>query len=164
MTSAPSGPTADYKRVEFSDVALFRLGYFDYLKLNTENMLQRYEADKWFRVDLLLDWDEQRVSIYVDEAPLKSAPFFTQRKDKLKSGNAVSIYGLTPGSISQFRDIKMCNDVCSTRKCAAPTPLLTLFVPPVAEESFQFTDLSAAVLTYGAGIAAASSLLLALLA
>jgi hypothetical protein len=164
VTSAPSGPTADYKRVEFSDVALFRLGYFDYLKLNTENMLQRYEADKWFRVDLLLDWDEQRVSIYVDEAPLKSAPFFTQRKDKLKSGNAVSIYGLTPGSISQFRDIKMCNDVCSTRKCAAPTPLLTLFVPPVAEESFQFTDLSAAVLTYGAGIAAASSLLLALLA
>lgn len=117
MTAAPTGPSSLYKRVEFSDVALFRLGYFDYLKLNTENMLQRYEADKWFRIDLLLDWDEQRVTIYVDEQPLKSAPFFTQRKDKLTSGNAVSIYGLTPGSISQFRDIKMCMHVCPTRKC-----------------------------------------------
>ena len=77
MTAAPTGPSSIYKRVEFSDVALFRLGYFDYLKLNTENMLQRYEADKWFRIDLLLDWDEQRVTIYVNEQPLKSAPFFT---------------------------------------------------------------------------------------
>lgn len=39
VTAAPGGPTAEYQKVEFSDVALFRLGYFDFAKLNTQNML-----------------------------------------------------------------------------------------------------------------------------
>ena len=51
-------------------MAFFRLGYFDFAKLNLENMLQKYEADKWYNIDLLLDFDEQRVSIYIDNNPL----------------------------------------------------------------------------------------------
>ena len=81
------------------------MGYFDFAKLNLENMLQKYEADKWYNIDLLLDFDEQRVSIYIDNNPLKSAAFFTQRKDKLSDGNAISIYSLTPNSVSQFKNI-----------------------------------------------------------
>lgn len=46
------------------------MGYFDFAKLNLENMLQKYEADKWYNIDLLLDFDEQRVSIYIDNNPL----------------------------------------------------------------------------------------------
>ena len=48
--------------MEFSDVAFFRLGFFDYAKLNVQNMLARYEASKWYAVDLVIDWDDQRVS------------------------------------------------------------------------------------------------------
>lgn len=40
VTASPTGPSSLYKKKEFSDVAFFRLGYFDYLKLNTQNMLQ----------------------------------------------------------------------------------------------------------------------------
>ena len=40
VTASPTGPNSLYKKKEFSDVAFFRLGYFDYLKLNTQNMLQ----------------------------------------------------------------------------------------------------------------------------
>jgi len=35
ITRAPTGPNSDYVAVEYSDVAFFRLGYFDYAKLNT---------------------------------------------------------------------------------------------------------------------------------
>jgi len=77
MTAAPKGPSATYSTVEYSDVAFFRLGYFDYMKLNTENMLRKYEASQWYSVDLVLNWDEQRVSIYIDEEAYKSTSFFT---------------------------------------------------------------------------------------
>lgn len=102
--------------MEFSDVALFRLGYFDYMKLNTENMLRKYEGGEWYRIDLLFDFDEQRVSIYVNDKAIKSDSFFTQRKDKLESGNALSIYGLSPDGVSYFKNLRMCEDVCPFRK------------------------------------------------
>ena len=66
VTASPKGPTVEYKKVQFSDVAFFRLGYFDFLKLNTQNMLRKYEANKWFSVDIILDYDDQRASIYVN--------------------------------------------------------------------------------------------------
>ena len=116
VTSAPSGPTSDFKKIEFSDVALFRLGYFEYMKINTANMLRKFESDKWYDVDLIFDWNEQRVSVYVNNKPLKSDSFFTQRKDKLKSGNALSIYGLSPDGVSYFKNLRMCNEICPFRK------------------------------------------------
>ena len=66
MTASPAGPSKLYKKKEISDVAFFRLGYFNYLKLNTQNMLQQYTGEKWYSIDLIFDYDEQRVSIYVD--------------------------------------------------------------------------------------------------
>ena len=63
--------------MEFSDVAFFRLGFFDYAKLNVQNMLARYEASKLYTLDLILDWDDQRVSIYMNDEGLKSESFFT---------------------------------------------------------------------------------------
>ena len=61
-------------------------------------MLARYEAGKLYKIDLILDWVEQRVSIYINDEALKSESFFTQRKEKLETANALSIYGLSPGS------------------------------------------------------------------
>lgn len=100
ITAAPTGPSKEFKKVEFSDVAFFRLGYFDFLKLNTQNMIMKFEEKSWYSVDLILNYDDQRVSIYVNDKPYKSASFFTQRKEKLSSGNAISIYGLSPEGVS----------------------------------------------------------------
>ena len=118
ITRAPAGPNADYTAVEFSDIAFFRLGFFDYAKLNVQNMLSRYEAKKLYTIDLIIDWDDQRVSIYINDEALKSETFFTQRKDKLESANALSIYGLSPGSVSKFKDIRVCDEICSTEAAA----------------------------------------------
>jgi hypothetical protein len=49
-----------------SDIFLFRFGYFNQLKLNIESMLMSYDATRWYAFDLIIDWENQRVTIYID--------------------------------------------------------------------------------------------------
>ncbi len=116
VTGAPKGPTQGYESIEFSDVAFFRLGYFGYQKLNVQNMIKPYASGEPYAIDLWLDWDDQRVSIYINDEPIKSAAFFTQRKDKLEHANALSIYGLSPESKSKFKNITVCDGKCLAQK------------------------------------------------
>ena len=37
------------------------------MKLNVDSMVVKSEALKWYSIDLIIDWEEQYVSIYVDE-------------------------------------------------------------------------------------------------
>ena len=49
------------------DVFLYRMGYFNYQKLNMQNMVQRYEGETWYTVDILIDWEgSQTVTIFID--------------------------------------------------------------------------------------------------
>lgn len=118
LESAPNGPNDLWEKEELSDIVLFRFGWFNYMKLNTQSMVKKFEKDTWYTINLILDYDNQRVSIYVSTddgapEPITSEVFFTKRTTKLDSVNALSIYGLTPGNTSRFRDIKMCNEICA---------------------------------------------------
>lgn len=53
----PKGPP-NYEKVGENDVAFFRFGYLDYMKLNTESMIQKFEEGVWYSVDLYVDWDQ----------------------------------------------------------------------------------------------------------
>ena len=72
-------------------------------------MLAQFEFEKWMVVDMLIDWDEQTVSIYVDNEGLKAVPFFTKRAKKLTHVNTLAIYGLTPEGVSRFRNLRVCD-------------------------------------------------------
>lgn len=54
------------------------------------------------------------MAIFVDGEPKSFPPFFLIRdKDrKLKSANALAIYGLSAGGVSRFRNLKMCDTIC----------------------------------------------------
>jgi len=56
-----------WEKVEFSDLILFRLGWFNYMKLNTGNMIQKFEKDVWYTVNLILNYETQRVSVYITD-------------------------------------------------------------------------------------------------
>lgn len=114
----------------------FRLGYLNYMKLNTQNMVTPFKADRWYDVDLLINWDEkkqgqQTVSIYVhgmtkvkdketDKEEEKYAQIATAssyffhdiKKDRLESANALALYNLSPTGTCKFRNIEMCNEIC----------------------------------------------------
>lgn len=82
------------------------------MKMNTENMVMKFEKDPWYKVDLLIDWKEQNVSIYVDGEAKASSAFFHNHKQPLEKVNTLAIYGLSPNGMSKFRDIQVCNDIC----------------------------------------------------
>lgn len=109
--------TLDYlmlDKQEWTDVLFYRFGYFNYQKLNLQSMIHKFEQDVWYQVDLLIDWDQQRVNVYVDgelsEQPAEN--FFTKDTETIDSADTIIIYGLTPGSVSKVRDLKVCTDRC----------------------------------------------------
>ena len=102
------------EKTEWMDVLFYRFGYFNYQKLNLESMIYKFEADVWYQVDLVLDWDEQMVNVYVDQE-LSEQPaqmFFTKDTETIDSADTIIIYGLTPGSVSKFRDLQVCDTRC----------------------------------------------------
>ena len=58
----PLGPPG-FDKVGLYDVGIVRFGYFNYLKLNTESMVMPFTADTWYRIDLVVDWEEQQIII-----------------------------------------------------------------------------------------------------
>lgn len=52
----PQGPPSYIKEKE-KDVAFFRFGYLEYMKLNTESMVRKFTEGVWYTVDLKIDWD-----------------------------------------------------------------------------------------------------------
>jgi hypothetical protein len=81
-------------------VFFFRLGYLNYMKLNTESMVHKFEPNNWYKIDLLIHWDIQHVSIYVNDEPKAIQPFYNNSKDNVETTNAIALYGLSPGGNS----------------------------------------------------------------
>ena len=46
-------------------------------------MIKMFEEGEWLSIDLLIDWEEQTVSIYVDGEGKLATPFFTKRKQTI---------------------------------------------------------------------------------
>jgi len=100
------------------DVAFFRMGYLNYMKLNTVNMVELSVGETWYKVDLLVNWDDQRVAIYVNDKFKASSPFFNNEKERVESANVLSIYGLSAGGTSRFRAMEVCTEICATGDAA----------------------------------------------
>ena len=41
------------------------------MKLNTDSMIEEFKPNQWYRINLLIDKTQQRVSIYVSEENTK---------------------------------------------------------------------------------------------
>jgi len=104
--------TRDEKHMK--DVAFFRMGYLNYMKLNTVNMVELSVAEKWYKIDLLINWVDQRVAIYVNDKFKASSPFFNNEKERVDKSNVLSIYGLSAGGKSRFREMEVCNEICTS--------------------------------------------------
>lgn len=42
------------------------MGYFDHIKLNIESMIEKSEANKWYSVDIIIDWEKQFAGLYLN--------------------------------------------------------------------------------------------------
>jgi hypothetical protein len=89
------------------------------MKVNREVFFEMaFEKDVMYKIDMLLDWDSKRVALYVDNDFKKIAEFYSKDRDKkmgclnANSVNTLSLYNLSPGTTSLFRDIRVCKDLC----------------------------------------------------
>jgi hypothetical protein len=64
VTSLPA--KENFTKIAWQDVAFFRFGYFNYQKLNLVSMVNKFKNGTWYKVDLLIDWNTQAVTVYVD--------------------------------------------------------------------------------------------------
>ena len=89
-------------------MAFFRFGYFNYQKLNLVSMVKKFVAGTWYKVDLLIDWENQAVTVYVNNTQLASDKFFTNSKTNITSANAIVLYNLTPGGHCRVKKMMVC--------------------------------------------------------
>ena len=56
FTHAPWGPSG-YVKILDQDPVFFRLGYFNYAKVNMNSLIMPTKYDNWTNVDMLFDWE-----------------------------------------------------------------------------------------------------------
>jgi hypothetical protein len=105
----------NFTKVAWQDVAFFRFGYFNYQKLNLVSMVNKFKNGTWYKVDLLIDWNSQAVTVYVDNQLLASDKFFTNSKTKVRSANSLVLYNLTPGGRCRVKSLMVCAERCDSK-------------------------------------------------
>ena len=66
----------------YENPVFFRYGYNSQMKLNQQNqMVQKYEADRWYRFDLILDWTTQEVAFFIDGKYKQTQVFYSKERD-----------------------------------------------------------------------------------
>jgi hypothetical protein len=91
--------------VPWYDVAFFRLGYFNYMKMNLMSMVQLFTNETWYQVDLLIDWTSQSVTVYVDQQMIGSDRFFTNSVTIIPTANTIILYNLAPGTSCKIKNL-----------------------------------------------------------
>lgn len=105
----PKGPyLGNFTKVDWTDVAFFRFGYYQYQKMNLVSMVNNFTSGQWYKVDLLLDWTNNAVTVYVNETQLASDIFFTKSTINVNSTNAIVLYNLTPDSQCRVKKLQVC--------------------------------------------------------
>lgn len=61
----------------------FRMGYHDFIKVNLLSYsLLNYNADQWYKVDFVLDWEEEYAAFFIDGNFIANTWFYTRERDE----------------------------------------------------------------------------------
>ena len=91
------------------------MGYYDQIKLNRANYMDyKYTKDKWYKIDVLLDWEAKETAIFVDGVFLQKVAFYSEELIDCQERwvDTLMLYSLTPGTRSAFKDIRLCTGLC----------------------------------------------------
>ena len=115
-----------------------RFGYYETFKINVKQFVDvKYEANRWYQLDILLNWEQNEVAFFIDGKYQLVTPFYSLERDKaLKSAgceeegnsvNTLSLYTLTPGVTSSFRDVRICKSLCNDPPADKPYKILEFY-------------------------------------
>jgi hypothetical protein len=91
------------------DILIIKFGFYNLLRINSSDGILNYEANKWYQIDILINWEDRRINFLVDRKLLNSnIEFF----DDVASTNTILISNLSPGSKSRVANLKVCSGRC----------------------------------------------------
>ena len=77
-------------------------------------MVAQFTNDTWYPVDLIINWENQTVTAYVNYTQSASDDFFfDQSYPNVNTSNTIILYNLTPGTICKIKNLKICKKRCS---------------------------------------------------
>lgn len=91
------------------------MGFFNSLKVNLFAFTQlTYEKDKWYKFDVLFDWEKENVAFFLDDEFKFIVKFYSYERDAQmlcaeSFANALILYTLSPGVQSAFKQIRLCS-------------------------------------------------------
>lgn len=60
---------------------------------------------KWTKCDITLDWNEEKVKVYLNDKYKAEAEFYHKDVDNI---GRIQLYNLKPNTLSYFKDIEIC--------------------------------------------------------
>ena len=99
------------------------MGYYQTFKINTEQFVDvKYNVDTWYQLDILLDWYDSQIAFFIDGKYRTMTKFYSFMRDEHLKGqcedsqrvDTLSLYTLSPGVTSTFRQLRVCSQLCPT--------------------------------------------------
>eukprot|EP00826_Nyctotherus_ovalis_P027544 TRINITY_DN2152_c0_g1_i3.p1 TRINITY_DN2152_c0_g1~~TRINITY_DN2152_c0_g1_i3.p1 ORF type:complete len:223 (-),score=0.96 TRINITY_DN2152_c0_g1_i3:82-750(-) len=94
------------------DILFFRAGYYNYTRINREQMAFRHSVNNWYRIDIKFNWDDYKVDLFHEYKRIETVDFY--RKDRnvedFDHVNVLYIYALTPKSSFAIKELKLCSE------------------------------------------------------
>ena len=85
--------------------------------MNLVNMVNKFENETWYQIDMIMNWDDRTATIYIDSQQLASSVFFTDKKAyKPTSANAIFLYNLAPSTTCSIRNLQVCSGRCPGKR------------------------------------------------
>ena len=100
------------KKIEDNDSLFFRFGFYDYMRLNLDDMVAKYTKDTWYQLDFLFDWEDQKIALYINEKWNATQKFFND-DETISGANAIFLYNLVPETSMKVRELQVCSTTCA---------------------------------------------------
>ena len=114
----------DKRKINRAEVAIFfRFGFFRHFKINyqVDYLKYRQENDKWYKIDFVMDWDQNKTTMFVEGEPQTIANFYqatdrswqSKEVDPQHDGvDSIVLYTLSAEATSVFKELQLCKKRC----------------------------------------------------
>jgi len=111
----------------------FRCGFAGFVRVNDNQIVTFYNSTVsdptlpaaiiWNKADLILDWQNLLVNIYINNTSYGNVGFY---HNGVTAVDTLALYSLTPGSAGFFSQVQVCNTLCSANAIFMSSSVLTI--------------------------------------
>ena len=98
-------PTGNFTKESEKDSVFFRFGFYNYMRLNLADMVNKFDADVWYTLDFILNWDRQAIALYVNNTFIANEEFYYT--GRIDGANAIILYNLAPGTTTKIANLEV---------------------------------------------------------